>query len=172
MKIRRILNIVFRDFPIYYISRICNILPNNIVTCKIRGTLVSLFLKKNGKNFQLAEGSIINWPENLRIGNNVYFAHRIYINACSKLTIGNDVQIGPNVVIATANHSIVDNKVVHEGLGGEVIIGNGCWIGANVTIIGDVKIGDGVIVGAGAVVTKDIPSNVVVGGVPAVIIKK
>jgi len=56
--------------------------------------------------------------------------------------------------------------------GGKVIIGKNVWIGANVTILKDVNIGDNSIIGAGAVVTKDIPSNVIVGGVPAKIIKE
>lgn len=53
-----------------------------------------------------------------------------------------------------------------------VVIGNGVWIGANVTILGGVNIGDGAVVAAGAVVTKDVPAKTLVGGVPAKIIKQ
>jgi len=53
----------------------------------------------------------------------------------------------------------------------ETEIGNDVWIGENVTIVGGVKIGDGAIVAAGAVITKDIPSYAIVGGVPGKIIK-
>ena len=52
-----------------------------------------------------------------------------------------------------------------------VEIGKDCWIGANVCILDGVKIGDKCIVAAGAVVNKDVPSNSIVGGVPAKIIK-
>ena len=48
-----------------------------------------------------------------------------------------------------------------------VVIGKRVWIGANVTILPGVTIGDNAIVGAGAVVTKDVPANIIVGGVPA-----
>ena len=51
------------------------------------------------------------------------------------------------------------------------IIGNDCWIGEDVFIVGGVKIGDGAVVLAGAVVTKDIPDYAIVGGVPAKLIK-
>ena len=48
-----------------------------------------------------------------------------------------------------------------------VTIGNNVWIGANVTILPGVTIGDGSVIAAGAVVTKNVPDNCVVGGVPA-----
>lgn len=51
------------------------------------------------------------------------------------------------------------------------IVGNDVWIGANASILAGVHVGDGAVIAAGAVVTKDIPPNAVVGGVPARIIK-
>ena len=52
-----------------------------------------------------------------------------------------------------------------------VIVGNNCYFGLNAKILGPVTIGDNVTIGANAVVTKDIPDNAVVGGVPAKILK-
>jgi acetyltransferase-like isoleucine patch superfamily enzyme len=51
-------------------------------------------------------------------------------------------------------------------------IGKNVWIGANATVLAVVTIGDGAVVAAGAVVTKDVETNTVVGGVPAKVIKK
>lgn len=53
-----------------------------------------------------------------------------------------------------------------------IVIGDGCWIGVNATIIGGVTIGNGTVVVAGAVVTKDVAPNTIVGGVPAKVMKK
>lgn len=81
--------------------------------------------------------------------------------------------MGPGVGIFSSNHGHerggvpMINQAVEEK---DVIIGNNVWLGAHVVVLPGVTIGDGVIVAAGAVVTKDIPSNVVVGGVPAKVI--
>lgn len=53
----------------------------------------------------------------------------------------------------------------------KIVIGNDVWIGARVTILDGVKIGDGAVIAAGSVVTKDVPSYAIVGGVPASIIR-
>lgn len=78
--------------------------------------------------------------------------------------------IGHSVVMATLNHDF--NPAKRQNLHHAPIkLGNGVWVGAHATITAGVTIGDNAIVAAGAVVTKDVPANVVVGGVPARIIK-
>ncbi len=78
--------------------------------------------------------------------------------------------IGHNVVLATLNHAFEPSH--RQDMNPQPIkIGNNVWIGANSTILPGVTIGDGAIIAAGAVVSKDVPENAVVGGVPAKIIK-
>ena len=55
---------------------------------------------------------------------------------------------------------------------GELIIGNGCWIGAGAKILGNVEIGEGAKVGAGSVVLKNVPPHCTVAGVPAIVVGK
>jgi maltose O-acetyltransferase len=95
----------------------------------------------------------------------------IYDNAL--VTIGNRVLIGPHVCICTGTHDI--DPLVRKESGSfafPIIIEDDVWIGANVTILPGVRIGRGSMVAAGAVVVKDVDSGVVVGGVPAKVIKK
>ena len=85
----------------------------------------------------------------------------------------NNVWIGPNTDIYTVNHPLTaKGRQERLGIGKPVTIGNDVWIGGHSTICPGVTIGNGVVVAAGSVVTKDVPDNVVVGGVPAKVIKK
>ena len=99
------------------------------------------------------------------------------------ITIGKYCQFGAYVAIHTSNHPMVYlstyiNKNLFDGelyklkSDSKVVIGNDVWIGHNVTILGNITIGNGAILAAGSVVTKDIAPYTVVGGVPAILIKK
>lgn len=83
------------------------------------------------------------------------------------LKIGNDVRIATGTVIVPGNHGYKDkNKKIcdHEDVNIGIVIGNDCWIGANVTILDGVNISDGCVIGAGSVVTKSTePYSIVVG---------
>ena len=88
------------------------------------------------------------------------------------VTIGDHAFIGPNVSIYTACHPLnAEERNTCVEWAEPVTIGNNVWIGGSATICPGVTIGDNVVVGAGSVVTRDIPSDVVVAGNPARIIK-
>ena len=81
--------------------------------------------------------------------------------------------IGPNTLITTVGHTISPKgRRERKAQGMPVNIGNDVWIGGNCTILPGVTIGNNVVIAAGAVVTKDVPDNSVVGGVPAKVIKQ
>ena len=86
------------------------------------------------------------------------------------ITIGDGTLVGPKTVIATLNHHMSPNKRANL-IPKPVVIGKNVWIGANATILPGVTIGDGAVIAAGAVVSKDVEANIVVGGVPAKLIK-
>lgn len=109
------------------------------------------------------------------IGNNVFLGDFSSINANdSVITIGNDVAIGPMTLIQGANHAFdsLDIPIVKQGhVPSFVTIENNVWIGAHCTILPGVTIHQGAVIAAGAVVSKDVPANAVVGGVPAKVLK-
>ena len=137
-----------------------------------------------GTNVSVGDGTIIGFGDNIHVGNNVSINYRCILNDCNSIIIGNDVLIAPGVQINTASHpTLLSERLTPnwDSASGEyrwrtfakpIIIGDGCWIGANATIIGGVTIGDGAVVAAGAVVTKDVEPNTEVGGVPARVMKK
>jgi acetyltransferase-like isoleucine patch superfamily enzyme len=93
-----------------------------------------------------------------------------YIQAVNKIIIGTKTRTGPGVKIISANHDIISIDTLLPS--SPIIIGDGCWLGANAVILPGVILGDHTIVGAGAVVTKPFEDGYcVVGGVPAKVIK-
>lgn len=97
-----------------------------------------------------------------------------YINCNSEIrcfdsiTIGENVAIAKEVIIRDSDMHKVSNSVMTA----PIVIGNHVWIGTRAMIMKGVTIGDGAIVAAGAVVTKDVPSNSIVAGVPAKVVKE
>lgn len=121
------------------------------------------------------------WPEDtsfagnrIVIGDNNYFNRNLMIDACHNVEIGNHNMFGPDIYITDSNHTFGMGIDPHKApmKKGSVRIGNYCWIGAKVVILKDVVLGDYCTVAAGAVVTKSFESGSVLGGVPAVLIRK
>ncbi len=111
-----------------------------------------------------------NFGRSISLGKNVFINH-----ACSFLDIGgisieDDVQIGPRVNLTSENHPLDpgDRKTV---IPSPVLIKRNAWIGAGATILPGVTVGENAIVAAGAVVSRDVPPNTVVAGVPAKVIR-
>ena len=100
----------------------------------------------------------------------------VVILAINSVRIKKDAMIGPNCVITDYDHNYqgINTPIRHQGLDNikPVVIGEGAWIAANVTVASGVKIGKNVVIGANSVVTKDIPDYSVAVGIPAKVIKK
>ena len=115
-------------------------------------------------------------PFNTDFGKNTVVEENVFINAGCQfqdqggIFIGEGSLIGHNVVLATLNHDLNPERR-QICIPAPIRIGKNVWIGSNSTILPGVTIGDNSVVAAGAVVTKDVPVNRVVGGVPAKVIK-
>jgi acetyltransferase-like isoleucine patch superfamily enzyme len=102
----------------------------------------------------------------ISLGKNVFINHACSFLDLGGITIEDDVLIGPRVNLVTENHPLdpADRQTL---LLKPITIKRNAWIGAGVTILPGVTIGENAVVAAGAVVTKDVPANTVVGGIPA-----
>lgn len=84
------------------------------------------------------------------------------------ISIGERCDIGPGVEFILGGHSIGGGeRRAGAGTARSIEVGDGCWIGARSVILGGVRIGHGCVIAAGSVVTRDVPSNTMVAGVPA-----
>jgi serine acetyltransferase len=113
----------------------------------------------------------------LVIGNNVGIAWRTSISIGSRIVIGDNVRIAGDCYLAGYPGHPVDakdralGKPDTESQVGDIVLMNDVWLASGVKVMPGVTIGQGTIVAAGSVVTKDLPSNVLAGGVPAKVIK-
>lgn len=93
---------------------------------------------------------------------------KFYTSYTGTVTIGRNVYIGPDVKFVCFTHEIGNSgKRAGNTLCGNIIVGDGTWIGCNCTILPDVTIGRGCVIGAGALVNKDCKDNCIYAGVPA-----
>ncbi|KAK7516775.1 trimeric LpxA-like protein [Phyllosticta citriasiana] len=118
---------------------------------------------------------VFDYGTNISMGQNVFINFNCTILDTCKVTIGSRTLMGPNVSLYSGTHPL--DPVIRNGTrgpesGGEIHIGDDCWIAGNVTVLPGVTIGRGSVVGAGSVVTKSVAPFTVVAGNPARVIRK
>jgi len=132
--------------------------------------IFSRILNKEVQDVAIFTPIYINSGKYISIGKNVFINFDCTFLALGGITIEDDVLIGPKVSLITENHPL--NPRNRKGLMGKSIhIKKNAWIGANAVILPGVTIGENAVVAAGAVVSKDVPDNTIVGGIPAKFIK-
>ena len=136
--------------------------------CKSLGACV-------GDNVSIHDNVFFFCLENMKFGNNVSVHPMCYFQASGGIEIGNDVSVAHGVTLMTQNHSYEDRSTPIKDqpvISKPIVIEDNVWIGAKVTVLYGRRIGKNSVIAAGAVVTKDVPPNTVVAGVPARVIKE
>lgn len=108
--------------------------------------------------------------KNLHLGEDVFINIGCRFQDAGGITIGDGSLIGHGSTLTTLDHGVDPDRRA-DMIPAPIVIGRKVWLGASVTVVPGVTIGDGAIVGAGAVVTKDVPANAIVAGVPARVIR-
>ena len=137
---------------------------------ELREIMGRLTGKKIDDTFRLFPPFYTDFGKNITIGQDVFINSGCHFQDQGGIEIGDGTMIGHNVVLATINHDLnpKENRKNHYA---SIKIGNHVWIGSNATILPGVTIGDWAVVAAGAVVTQNVPTMTVVGGVPAKVLK-
>lgn len=138
---------------------------------EVRQILSRLFGRQVDETLRVFPPFYTDFGKNITIGKNVF------INACCHfqdqggITLGDGCLIGHNVVFATLNHGFApaDRASLYPA---PIVLGKNVWVGSNSTLLQGIRIGDNAVIGAGSVVTKDVPANTIVGGVPARILRR
>ena len=185
------------DQPDYYTfwARVRRVTPSKIAALLRWRRLVSRCAKYEGPPFFIGPRSTLDISPTARItvgsgvyikqdcdfriegelilGDNVYIQQGAVLSSHTRVEIGADSGFGEYVSVHDNNHAQGSDGVSFRTLPfptAPVIIGRNVWVGSKATITMGVTIGDNAVVAGGAVVTKDVPANAIVGGVPAKVI--
>ena len=142
---------------------------------KIRKLITKRLFKEVGVGTSISTNVKLLCPQQICIGKRVGIPNNVTLDGRGGLEIGDDTMVGFESIILTSTHNSNrrDIPIREQGMfRAPIRIGTDVWIGARVIILPGVTIGDGAIIGVNAVVTKDIPPNTIVGGVPAKFIKE
>lgn len=119
-------------------------------------------------------GSFLGYGDGiLKVGKGSSCNYKCFFDLGANITIGDNCNISYQVTFVNSTHEIgSSSRRAKGGFAKPITIGNGCWIGANVTIMPGVNIGDGCIIATGALVTKDCEPNSIYIGEPATLFKR
>ncbi len=146
-------------------------LNNAKETAQVRDILSKIIGSKIDESTAIFAPFHINFGKHTNIGKNVFINHACSFLDIGGITIEDDVLIGPKVNLITESHPLDPNK--RKSLVCKPIhIKRNAWIGAASTILPGITIGENAVVAAGSVVTKDVPTNTIVAGVPAKYVKE
>ncbi|MDG4715197.1 acyltransferase [Winogradskyella marincola] len=170
-----------RFYTIYYRLKFLGIIKfENKSSIEKRFSIKTFNFKNSKLKVYLKKGSciqhdvIIQGSGKLEVGENSFIGSFSTIGVNSKIVIGKNVMIAQNVSIRDTDHRFDDLTIpmIQQGIvTGNVIIENNVWIGYGAVITKGVTVRQGSIIAANAVVTKDVPENAIMGGVPARILK-
>jgi acetyltransferase-like isoleucine patch superfamily enzyme len=155
-------------------SKIAYYLAFPLILC--RRLIINIF---HGLGFLNIYRSTVHGPAvRLKRGKNVGHGNNVFYNTRSgNIQIGDDCILSFNCMFLTGRHEFDGGKLKARNeqvpdSGYDINIGKGCWIASGVIVIGGVTIGDNCIIAAGSIVTKSFGSGLIIGGVPAKVIKK
>lgn len=138
-----------------------------------RTELLKELFGSTGENLYIEPTFRCDYGYNIHVGENFYANFDcVFLDVC-EIRIGANCFIAPGVHIYTATHPLNPiERISGAEYGKPVSIGDNVWIGGRAVINPGVNIGNSVVIASGAVVTKDVPDNVVIAGNPAKVIKQ
>lgn len=137
-----------------------------------RGALVNELVNAADGKAIIMPGFFCDYGVNIHLGARSFANANCVFLDCAEIRIGDNFQAGPGVQLLTPEHPLDAVARRGEETARPIVIGDDVWIGGGAIVLAGVTIGDRSVIGAGSVVTKDVPSDVVVVGSPAKIVRR
>lgn len=138
----------------------------------IRAAWTELTGQAVDESFRLVPPIRVDHGVNLRVGRKVFINHSCTVSDIGGVEIGDEVLIAPNVSLLSSGHPLEPFERTRRVTAAPIVIGRNVWLGVGSTVLQGVTIGADSVVAAGSVVTRDVPSATLVGGVPARVIRE
>lgn len=172
-KAKKIISEEFGAFHLrlVFVQILVSILPANV------GSRIRVWLLR-AVGFQIGHGSVMwgmpkivgtgNIYKRLIVGDGCWFNVGCHLDLAAPISIGHTVALGHGVLLLTNSHEVGGTDQRAGPLVAKpIVIGSGAWLGARCTVLPGITIGEGAVIAAGAMVTKDVPANTLVAGIPA-----
>ena len=158
-------------------KRICFFLINRVFISRRRFSNKVKCALLRSLGHQIGTGTTIISPiyiaGTVHIGNDCWINREFTVEGNGLVVIGDRCDIAPQVSFLTGGHKIgTPQRRAGEGETYTIRVGSGSWVGSRATILGTTTIGESSVVAACACVREDVPSDTLVGGVPARVIRK
>jgi acetyltransferase-like isoleucine patch superfamily enzyme len=137
----------------------------------IRAAWAELTNTQPDPTFRLIPPVYCDQGVNIRLGRDVFINHSCTLSDIGGITIGDEVFVGPGVNLMTTGHPVDPAVRRRQIVAAPIVIERGVWICTGATVLHGVTVGEDSVVAAGAVVTRDVPAGVLVGGVPARVLR-
>jgi len=163
-----------RSLLLYFVNKITSLFPPSRFY-KLKAYLYIIAGIQLDSSCRIVSSANIWGVKNVHVGRDTFIGYEVLIaGGDSTVTIGSGVDIAPRVTIITGTHDIdmQGDRSAGTGYSRDIVVEDGVWIGAGVTVIGGVTIGRKSIIGAGSVVTKSVPPLVIAVGNPCLPIKQ
>lgn len=134
---------------------------------RIKYLLLSLLIHDLGKGVRVYGWPKLYWPEKISIGDYTTINHGVVIGGRGGVKIGSHVRLSPYAIIESGYLNTETSSLPRQHKSKPIVIGDGVWVASGAIVLAGVTIGNNSVIAAGAVVTKDVPPNMIAMGIPA-----
>ena len=158
---------------VHLVNSLSDLLGDDVVGRRVRHALLRAAGADLAPHASLHGGTYFSRPPNLAVGERAFVNRGCYLDLEGPITLHDDVVVGHGTSIITSHHAIGPSRRRADGVTPRaVIVHAGAWIAARCVVMPGVTVGAGAVVACGAVVTHDVPPDVLVAGVPARVIRQ